>query len=132
MPDEIAELSVLDIWRELYGTDSNGNARREPFLRKDGHLQFNIFRDTNTGRLDKKFLRICAVHRLMLRGRIDTTRAIVLLEERHIRNARATVECWTKEGHVADFKVQCSAETTSYAPHISQNSAPADDLDIFD
>ena len=49
--------------------------------------------------LDKKFLRLCAVYRLMKKGVIDQARAIELIAERHapaeMKTLRMTVELWS-------------------------------------
>lgn len=67
----------------------------------------NLFRapvfDKATGEwsrpLDKKFLRLCAVRRLMKRGIVDKTRAIELIAQRHspteMKTLRKTVELWS-------------------------------------
>ena len=54
----------------------------------------NLFRMTDDGRLDKQYLRICAVGRLVDQGRVTKARAIELLEERRVKNAGATVDIW--------------------------------------
>lgn len=55
----------------------------------------NAFRHTPDKSLDREYLRICAVYRLLMRqGRIDKARAIELLEQRKVKLARATVELW--------------------------------------
>lgn len=67
----------------------------------------NLFRtpvfDKTTGEwtrpLDRKFLRVCAVYRLMKRGIIDKARAFELLAQRHspaeMKILRGTVELWS-------------------------------------
>lgn len=49
--------------------------------------------------LDRKYLRICVVYRLMKRGIIDKTRALELLAQRHspaeMKTLRGTVELWS-------------------------------------
>lgn len=67
----------------------------------------NLFRtpilDRATGEwtrpLDRKFLRVCAVYRLMKRGVIDKTRALEFLADRHtpaeMKTLRGTVELWS-------------------------------------
>ena len=55
----------------------------------------NLFRATPDGSLDKQYLRLCAVYRLMKAGKIAKGRAIQLLEQRHVTKARQTVECWS-------------------------------------
>lgn len=59
----------------------------------------NIFRSgTPDGSLDKKFLRVCAVYRLLKNHRIGRVRALELLAERHceteMRSLRGTVDLW--------------------------------------
>lgn len=55
----------------------------------------NIFRHTPDGSLDRQYLRICAVYRLLKRGQITSkARAVELLAERKVKTARATVEVW--------------------------------------
>jgi hypothetical protein len=54
----------------------------------------NLFRLTPDGSLDRQYLRICAVGKLVDRGLIGKARAIELLEHRGVKNARSTVELW--------------------------------------
>jgi hypothetical protein len=59
----------------------------------------NLFRcGTRDGSLDKKYLRVCSVYRLLARKRIGKTRALELLAERHTQHEmkilRATVNLW--------------------------------------
>ena len=54
----------------------------------------NLFR-AHGGKLNKQYLRICSVYRLMKAGRIEMRRAIELLEQRNVTNARQTVELWS-------------------------------------
>ena len=58
----------------------------------------NLFRQTADKSLDRKYLRVCAVYRLMKRGQIGKARAIELLAAKHspaeMRTLRATVELW--------------------------------------
>lgn len=54
----------------------------------------NLFRMTPDGRLDKQYLRICAVGRLVDQGRLTRARAVDLLQERGVKNAGATVDIW--------------------------------------
>lgn len=54
----------------------------------------NLFRTTPDGSLDKQYLRICAVGRLVDRGLVGKARAVELLEERKVKNASATVDIW--------------------------------------
>ena len=67
----------------------------------------NLFRtpvlDKATGTwsrpLDRKYLRICSVYRLMKRGIIDKARAFELLAQRHspaeMKSLRGMVELWS-------------------------------------
>ena len=54
----------------------------------------NLFRHAKDGALDRQYLRICAVYRLMKAGRIAKDRAVQLLEQRNVSKARQTVEIW--------------------------------------
>lgn len=55
----------------------------------------NLFRcGTPDGSLDRKYLRVCAVYRLMDRKGLGKDRAIELLQARKIPSARAVVELW--------------------------------------
>ncbi len=54
----------------------------------------NLFR-TQGSKLDKQYLRICSVYRLMKAGRIQKRKAIELLEQRNVTKARQTVELWS-------------------------------------
>ena len=58
----------------------------------------NLFRQTADKNLDRKYLRVCAVYRLMSRSLIGKARALELLAEKHspaeMRTLRATVELW--------------------------------------
>lgn len=58
----------------------------------------NLFRQTPDRSLDRKYLRVCAVYRLMRRGLIGRARALELLAQKHseseMRALRATVELW--------------------------------------
>ena len=58
----------------------------------------NLFRQTKDGSLDRKYLRICAVYRLMRKQIIGKSRAIELLAQRHsqseMRTLRCTVDLW--------------------------------------
>jgi len=54
----------------------------------------NLFRCTPDRSLDKQYLRICAVYRLMSRDRLGKARAIELLEERNVKSASRLVEIW--------------------------------------
>lgn len=47
------------------------------------------------GQLDRKFLRVSAVYRLLKNGTITTKeRAVELLDQRRVEKSRATVEVW--------------------------------------
>jgi hypothetical protein len=54
----------------------------------------NLFRQTKDGALDKQYLRICAVHKLLDAARIDKSTAINMLSQRGIDNPRRLVELW--------------------------------------
>ncbi len=58
----------------------------------------NLFRQTADKSLDRKYLRVCAVYRLMSRGLVGKSRAIELLAEKHstreMQTLQATVELW--------------------------------------
>lgn len=55
----------------------------------------NAFRHTPDQSLDREYLRICAVYRLLVRQRrIGKERAIELLNQRKVKLARAVVELW--------------------------------------
>jgi hypothetical protein len=51
-----------------------------------------------TGALDKKYLRVCSVYRLLRKKRIGQARAMELLAQRHtaseMKTLRGTVELW--------------------------------------
>jgi hypothetical protein len=59
----------------------------------------NLFRcGTPDGSLDKKYLRVCSVYRMLKRGLIGKSRALELLAQRHteseMKKLRGTVELW--------------------------------------
>jgi hypothetical protein len=55
----------------------------------------DLFHQTANGSLDRKYLRVRSVYKMLMRlHRIDKRRAIELLEERGIKSARSTVELW--------------------------------------
>lgn len=59
----------------------------------------NLFRcGTKDGSLDRKYLRVCAVYRLLKRQIIGQARAMELLAQRHtvseMKQLRGTVELW--------------------------------------
>jgi len=54
----------------------------------------NLFRMTYNGKLDRQYLRICAVYRLLRKGVITRERAIELLVERGVAKASQTVSLW--------------------------------------
>jgi len=55
----------------------------------------NPFRDGRDGKLNRSYLRTCAVWRLIKAGRIASkSRAVALLNEVGVRHARQTVELW--------------------------------------
>jgi hypothetical protein len=51
----------------------------------------NLFRCTPDGRLDREYLRTCAVYKLLKRGCVNKTRAVELLK---CPKPLATVEIW--------------------------------------
>jgi len=59
------------------------------------------------GRLDRKYLRVCAVYRLLKRSVIGKARALELLSEVHnaweMRTLMATVELWAS-GPIRNMK----------------------------
>lgn len=61
-------------------------------------MKMNLFRQTPDQSLDRKYLRVCAVYRLMRKQIIGKSRAIELLAERHsekeMKMLRGTVELW--------------------------------------
>ena len=58
----------------------------------------NLFRQTPDGRLDKKYLRVCAVYRLLKRHVIGKAEGLRLLAQRHtereMKNLCGTVDLW--------------------------------------
>lgn len=58
----------------------------------------NLFRQTPDRSLDRKYLRICAVYRLLQKQIIGKARAIELIAQRHtakeMKTLRATVDIW--------------------------------------
>lgn len=59
----------------------------------------NLFRcGTPDGSLDRKYLRVCLVYRLMRKGIVGKARALELLSQRHnpreMRALMGTVEMW--------------------------------------
>lgn len=54
----------------------------------------NLFRCTLDGSLDRQYLRVCAVYRLLKKQIIDKVRAVELLEQRKVPKALAVVELW--------------------------------------
>jgi hypothetical protein len=55
----------------------------------------DLFHQTIDGKLDRKYLRVCSVYKLLMRQhRITKDRAIELLEQRKVKPAKATVELW--------------------------------------
>lgn len=69
--------------------DLTQHARRRPSL---------SFWHPMTGELDRKYLRVCAVYRLLIRKRIGRARATELLAERHspteMKSLQGTVDLW--------------------------------------
>jgi len=57
----------------------------------------DLFHQTHDGRLDRKYLRVCSVYKILMRQhRIGKERAIELLEQRGVKPAKATVELWLR------------------------------------
>lgn len=60
----------------------------------------NCFRQTKDQSLDRKYLRVAAVYRLLRKQRIGQARALALLAEKHgrteMRTLRGTVELWSQ------------------------------------
>lgn len=58
----------------------------------------NLFRQAKDGSLDRKYLRVCAVYRLLKRKAIGKARALELLAQNHteaeMKTLRGTVELW--------------------------------------
>lgn len=54
----------------------------------------NLFRTKLDGSLDREYLRICAVYKLLKLRRIDKPRAIELLGQRRVTRPSALVEIW--------------------------------------
>jgi hypothetical protein len=58
----------------------------------------NLFRNNLTGELDRKYLRVCSVYRLLKQKRIGMARGLELLAQRHtpgeMKSLRGTVEIW--------------------------------------
>lgn len=69
----------------------------------------NLFRcGTEDGSLDRKYLRVCSVYRLLRKKIINKSRALELLAQRHspteMKTLRGTVELWLS-GPLADRKL---------------------------
>jgi len=67
----------------------------------------NLFRcDTKDGSLDRKYMRVCAVYKLLKRHVIGQARALELLAQRHaeaeMKTLRGTVELW-RAGPIRDM-----------------------------
>lgn len=58
----------------------------------------NLFRQTKDGSLDRKYLRVAAVYRLLRKRIIGQARALELLAAKHtpteMKSLRGTVELW--------------------------------------
>lgn len=68
----------------------------------------NLFRcGTPDGSLDRKYLRVCAVYKLLKHGRIGKACALELLAKRHtpgeMKSLRGTVELW-RSGPLKEMK----------------------------
>ena len=62
----------------------------------------NAYRDPRTGKLDRQFLRTCAVWRLVRASRITTkARAVELLEQAGVRHAQQVVLLWLTNSALA-------------------------------
>jgi len=58
----------------------------------------NVFINHETGKLDKGYLRICAVYKLLIEHKkISKYRAIELIEQRNRINAKQLVEIWLRK-----------------------------------
>lgn len=58
-------------------------------------VTWNMFRDIRTGKLDRQYLRICAVYRLLMRNQaIGKDRAIELLAQCKVEKPVRLVELW--------------------------------------
>lgn len=62
----------------------------------------DLFHHTPDGSLDRQFLRVCAVHRLLARRRIGKSRALELLAQRRVSHHVALVELW-RGNHMRDM-----------------------------
>jgi hypothetical protein len=58
----------------------------------------NLFRCTPDRSLDRKYLRVCSVYRLLKAGKVNKARALDLLADRHspteMKSLRGTVDLW--------------------------------------
>lgn len=67
----------------------------------------NLFRcGTQDGSLDRKYLRVCAVYKLLKLHKVGKTKAVELLAQRHspteMRSLAGTVELW-RSGPIRDM-----------------------------
>lgn len=58
----------------------------------------NAYHMTSDGSLDRQFLRVCTVYRLLIRQRIGKARAVELLEQRKVKLPKALIGFWLS-GH---------------------------------
>ncbi len=54
----------------------------------------NMFRNVMTGKLNKEYLRICAVYKLLKSQRVGRARACELLAARRVECPKRLVEMW--------------------------------------
>ena len=57
----------------------------------------NAFRQSPDHPLDRAYIRTCACYKLMKAGKITADRAVELMTQRHVGNARNTVEIWKRD-----------------------------------
>lgn len=80
-------------WRRRYPGAST--PARTPIFEGE-FVRFNDFYNVSTGKLDKSYLRVCAVHRLYDRGRISKTQAAAYLKGAVPKGSElAVAEHWT-------------------------------------
>jgi hypothetical protein len=62
---------------------------------KKEKVMTDLFHQTKDGKLDRSYLRVCSVYKLLMRRKsIDKNRAIELLKERRVGSEKAVVELW--------------------------------------